>query len=158
MPKKRLTRTERMRKLAPYKSQLEVDVTQALEKKGIPFQYEREYLVYIEPQQTRKYKPDLFLDNGIIVEMKGQWTPQDRKKMGLVIEQHPQLDIRMLFERDRKITKTSNTRYTDWCERRGIKHAVGRTVPEDWLNEKPATARAKPKQPKRGKQSDQAGQ
>ena len=55
--------------------------------------------------------------------------------MVLVIEQNPKLDIRMLFERDHKISKRSKTRYTEWCEKRGIVCAVGREIPKEWINE-----------------------
>lgn len=57
--------------------------------------------------------------------------------MALVIEQNPDKDIRFLFMRDNKIQKTSKMRYSDWCEKRGIKCYVSEDghVPEEWLNE-----------------------
>jgi hypothetical protein len=113
---------------------LEVNVTNDLKKRGIGFTYEQETLIYIEPQQTRKYTPDVFLSNGVIIEIKGRWTAQDRKKMGLVLEQNPELDIRMLFQRDHKISKNSKTRYSNWCDKRGITYAIGNTVPEEWTS------------------------
>ena len=120
----------------PYRSWLEADVAQDLKKKGVKFEYEATHLPYVEPATVRKYTPDLILNNGdLIVEIKGRWTAHDRRKMGFVIEQNPDKDIRMLFAIDNKISKNSKTRYSDWCRKRGIKYAIGTAVPEEWLNE-----------------------
>ena len=44
--------------------------------------------------------PILFrLDNGIIIETKGAFNSADRKKHKLIKEQHPELDIRFMFEK-----------------------------------------------------------
>lgn len=106
-----------------------------MDKAGVSYEYEPTTLLYTVPESMRKYTPDVVLPNGIIVEIKGRFTVHDRKKMVLVIEQNPELDIRMLFERDHKISKRSKTRYTEWCEKRDIKCAVGREIPEEWYNE-----------------------
>lgn len=55
--------------------------------------------------------------------------------MGLVINQHPDKDIRMLFMRDNYIYKGSKTKYSDWCKAHGIKYHVSAhgTVPEEWF-------------------------
>jgi hypothetical protein len=72
----------------------------------------------------------------LIVEAKGRWTADDRKKMCFVTEQSPDLDIRILFERDNTLTKSPRSKtYTQWCAMKGIKCAVGRKVPEEWLDE-----------------------
>ena len=119
----------------PYKSWLEADVAKDMARNKINFKYEDYALTYVIPAQVHTYTPDFELPNGIIVETKGRWTSADRKKMGLVIEQHPELDIRMLFALDNKIAPKSKTRYSMWCERRGIKYAIGTAVPKEWINE-----------------------
>jgi len=96
---------------------------------------------YVVPAKKRTYSPDFILPNGIIVEAKGKLDRAVREKMALVMEQNPHLDIRLLFMRDNKITRTSKTRYSDWCEKRGIKYAIdeqGR-IPEEWIKEAKAT-------------------
>jgi hypothetical protein len=107
-------------------------LAEELKDSGVDFDYEREVIVWVQPAATRKYTPDFFLSNGIIIEAKGKWTLDDRKKMVNVIEQNPGLDIRMLFQYDNKLNRRAKTRYSDWCERRGIKYAVGK-IPEAWL-------------------------
>jgi hypothetical protein len=68
------------------------------------------------------------------VEAKGKFDRDARRKMELVAKQHPDLDIRLLFMRDNKISKQSKTRYTDWCRVRGIKCSVSSSgdVPQEW--------------------------
>ena len=117
-----------------WNSKFEEKIGQQLDDNDVEFEYERDTIVFISPAQTRKYTPDFFLPNGIIVETKGKWTIQDRKKMVLVIEQNPKLDIRMLFQYDNKLNKNAKQRYSDWCAKRGIVCAF-KELPEEWLKE-----------------------
>lgn len=81
-----------------YRSKYEEDVCSKLHKSKVPFEYETINLYY-EISEQRKYIPDIILPNGIVIELKGRFTSKDRKKMLLVIAQHPDLDIRMVFMR-----------------------------------------------------------
>lgn len=92
---------------------------------------------FVVPSKKRTYNPDFELPNGIIIEAKGKLDRLVREKMALVFEQNPHLDIRFLFMRDNKLSKSSKTRYSDWCEKRGIKYAVSESghIPEEWLVE-----------------------
>lgn len=120
----------------PYRSWLEADVAEDLNQREIEFAYETMTIPFVEPAKVRKYKPDLvFGDEDMIVEVKGRWTANDRRKMGEVIEQNPDLDIRMLFHKDNTISRNSRTRYSDWCKKRGIMYAVGGKVPQEWIDE-----------------------
>lgn len=117
-----------------FRSKFESEVARELVEKKMPFEYESQIVTYIEPATTKKYIPDFILSNGIVIEAKGRWTVHDRKKIVLVIEQNPKLDLRMLFQRDHFLNKGSKTRYSTWCEKRGIKYAIG-DIPEEWLEE-----------------------
>lgn len=119
------------------KSGYEKKVAAYLTSKKVPFEYETMRVPFVVPAKKRTYNPDFMLPNKIIVEAKGNLDRLAREKMALVIEQNPHLDIRMLFMRDNKITKASKTRYSDWCEKRGIKYAVNEYghIPEEWLKE-----------------------
>lgn len=127
------------------RSGLEKRTAEYLDSKSTSYEYETLILEYEVPAKLHKYKPDFILANGIIIECKGRFDAATRQKMSLVIEQNPDKDIRLLFMRDNPISKTSKTRYSDWCEKRGIKYHVSEqgSVPEEWLNEKPKAA-AKP--------------
>jgi hypothetical protein len=117
------------------RSGFEKKVATKLTEKKIKFGYESLRLPYLVPPTPRTYTPDFTLPNGIIVEAKGKFDRDSRKKMALIIEQYPDKDIRMLFMRNNPINKGSKTTYTDWCEERGIKYHVSLNgeIPDEWL-------------------------
>lgn len=115
-----------------FRSGFEKVLAQQIVDAGIKFKFETQVVLYVEPAKTKKYIPDFILENGIIIEGKGLWDLDDRKKIVMVREQNPKLDIRMLFQRDHPINRGSNTRYSGWCEARGIPYAVGK-IPAEWL-------------------------
>ena len=113
-----------------YRSGLELDVAEALERDGCTdFEYETWVIEYDRPQQ---YKPDFILPNGIIIEAKGRFESKDRTKHLLVREQHPDLDIRFVFAQDNPLNKGSKSRYSDWCQKHGFQYAFLK-VPKEWL-------------------------
>jgi hypothetical protein len=68
-----------------------------------------------------------------LVETKGRWVIEDRKKHLLIKKQHPELDIRIVFQNAKtKIRKGSKTTYGDYCDKHGIIWAE-KNVPESWL-------------------------
>ena len=116
-----------------------------MDSKSAPYEYETLILEYEVPAKKHKYKPDFILANGVIVEAKGRFDAATRQKMSLVIEQNPDRDIRLLFMRDNTISKSSKTKYSDWCDARGIKYHVSANgeVPEEWYRErKPSLAKS----------------
>ena len=117
-----------------FRSNYEREVCSLLDDDEVQFEYETINLYY-EVSEQRKYTPDVILPNGIILELKGRFTTQDRKKMLLVMKQHPHLDIRMVFQRHtNKLFKGSLTTYSEWCNKKGIKWA-NKTVPKEWIKE-----------------------
>lgn len=124
-------------KTPPLKSGLELDVwKQLIKKKHLKVRYESEVLPYLV---ERQYNPDFIITrrNGskIYIECKGYFSPEDRTKMSWVLKNHPDKDIRMLFDKNNKISTRKNGsvyRYSDWCERRGVPYAF-KTVPKEWL-------------------------
>lgn len=89
-----------------------------------------------EDLRYRTYTPDFLLDNGIIIEAKGQFDSEDRHKHKCVRRQHPELDIRFVFSNSRaKLYKGAKSTYADWCDKNKFKWSH-RTIPEEWLNEK----------------------
>ena len=60
----------------------------------------------------------------------------DRRKHIQIKKQHPELDIRFVFENSKsKIRKGAKTSYADWCMKNGFRY-YDRIIPEDWLKEK----------------------
>ena len=117
-------------------------IAQSLDDLGVGYTYEEERLKFVKPEENRTYKPDFKLENGLYIEVKGKFTSADRKKMALVIAQHPDKDIRMVFvgnrkkPSDAKINKKSSTSYGDWCLRNNIKFADN-NIPDGWLRTPP---------------------
>lgn len=117
-----------------FRSGLEMDISESLKNQGIDGEYEQHVITYIKPATNHKYHPDFRLPNGIYVETKGRFLTDDRKKHLLIKEQHPELDIRFLFQNSKtKISKASKTTYADWCEKHGFLYA-DKIIPEDWLS------------------------
>lgn len=120
-----------------YRSGLEVQVARQLEEAGVKFEYEAHVLRYTVPEKLAKYTPDFILPNGIVIETKGRFVTADRTKHRLIKEQHPALDIRLVFSNpNATIGKKSKTTYAAWCDRLGIPYAKV-NIPEAWLKEKP---------------------
>ena len=119
-----------------FRSGLEEKVAEYLTSKGMRFSFETLKVPYVKPETKHTYTPDFILDNGIIIETKGRWLLDDRKKHLLIRKQHPNLDIRILFQNaNAKISKGSKTSYANFCEKHGIPYAH-REIPEAWLKEK----------------------
>ena len=120
-----------------YRSNFEWDIAKQLIWQKIKFEYEKLKLKYTPPVKEKTYTPDFVLPNGIIIEAKGYWTKESRDKMLLVIDQNPERDIRMVFQKPYlKISKNSKTTYAEWCERKGIQWA-SKYIPAEWIAEKP---------------------
>lgn len=102
-----------------YRSKFEARL--AVHLKHLGFEYEPFNINYTVPESKHKYKPD-FVRGRLIYELKGKWTSQDRKKMKLLVEQHPEYEIVMVFQNPNvKIYKGSNTTYANYCDKNNIK-------------------------------------
>jgi len=120
-----------------YRSGLEETVANYLQDRNISFEYEDKAntIKYIVPAKGHTYLPDFKLPNGIIVETKGRFLLADRKKHELIKQQHPEIDIRIVFSNSKtRISKSSKTTYGMWCEKIGIPYA-DKEIPQSWLDE-----------------------
>lgn len=117
-----------------YRSGLEEIVDNTLKQRNIDGEYEKHKIKYIVPATDHTYTPDFRLPNGIFVETKGRFVIEDRKKHVLIRKQHPELDIRFVFQNSKnKIRKGSPTTYADWCVKHGFIYA-DKTIPQEWLD------------------------
>ena len=124
-----------------WRSGLEQAIQEDLAKRGVPYRYEEVKVRYTRPETSHTYTPDFILRNGIVVESKGLFDADDRKKHELLKKQHPNIDIRFVFSRSTSpIRKGSKTTYGDWCAKRGIPFA-DKLIPPDWLSEPDDPAR-----------------
>lgn len=117
---------------AGYRSGLEETVATQLKKLGVKAEYETTKIKY-RVEEERSYTPDFVLPNGIIIETKGRFVAEDRKKHLLIKKQYPELDIRFVFSNSKtKLSKTSKTTYGAWCTKHGYLYA-DKEVPLEWL-------------------------
>ena len=125
-----------------YRSGLEKIVAEYLKQNKKNFRYE-DLKIEWKDLRYRTYTPDFILDNGIIVETKGIFDNEDRRKHLAVREQHPELDIRLVFSNARaKLYKGSKTTYAMWCEKNNFLYSH-RVIPLDWLEEKGKAVKTK---------------
>lgn len=117
-----------------YRSGIELDVAEHLNKLGVLFTYEKEKIKWID-MKVRTYTPDFVLQNGIIIETKGRFIASDRRKHLEIKKQYPDFDIRFVFSNSRaKLYKGAKSSYGDWCKKNGFKYA-DKLIPKDWLKE-----------------------
>jgi hypothetical protein len=118
-----------------YRSGLEKDTATFLSSCQKVVKYEL-LKVEWEDLRYRTYTPDFELDNGIIIETKGLFDSEDRRKHVAIKQQHPELKIRFVFSNSNaKLYKGAKSRYWEWCDKNGFMWAH-RVVPESWLKEK----------------------
>ena len=137
MPRKKSPAKVKPKKRVVYRSGFEHKLAEYLRSRDVPFAFETLKLAYTVPSSKHIYTPDFILPNGVIIEVKGKLDRDTRKKMALVREQHPDLDIRFLLMRDNKISKTSKTRYSDWLTKHGYDYHVSLEghIPEEWYRD-----------------------
>lgn len=121
-----------------FRSGLEESTAKQLSSEGVKYKYEgkESKVKYVKPETKHTYNPDFPLDGtNIILETKGRLLLSDRKKHILIREQHPELDIRFVFNNpNAKISKGSNTTYAMWCNKEGFKYCKA-PVPQAWIDE-----------------------
>ena len=121
-----------MKKSSRYKSKFEADFAATLKQKKIVFTYETLEINYEIPCC---YKPDFILNN-FIVETKGYFSPEDRRKHLIIAKARPELDIRFCFQNSKtKLTKAKGSlTYGQWCDRHGFLYA-DKIIPSDWYDD-----------------------
>lgn len=131
-----------------FRSNLEHRLATQLYDMGVEFGYEQEKWDYTLPvhrglcdsclgervMSRRRYTPDFFLPNGIVIEAKGKCTSETRTQLTNIKRCNPDKDLRVVFMADNWLTSAHKKRYTDWAISAGFKCAVG-SIPKEWLQE-----------------------
>ena len=121
-----------------FRSKSEEKIYNLLKEKNIPCEYEKGKIEY-EWLENKTYVPDFFLlKNGIILEIKGRFVLEDRKKHLFIRKQKPELDIRFIFDNPKaKLYKGGKMTNGSWCDKYKFKYSSLREgVPEEWINER----------------------
>jgi len=116
-----------------FRSKLEEKVADLLVELGVKYEYETTKVPYVI---EHVYTPDFILPNGVVLECKGYWDSDDRRKIKAVKTLNPELDLRMVFQAPfNTISKRSKTTYAKWCEKNKFQFC-DRVIPEEWIQEK----------------------
>lgn len=141
--------TARKRIMGRFRSMSEKRLASILRLKGIKFRYEKTQVSYSLRVKTkfkcdncgsvggrveRIYIPDFELSNGVYIEVKGRLLNADKRKLEAVKEQHPDLNLVLLFDSNNLLggKNKNKARYGDWADKVGIPWAV-KNPPEEWF-------------------------
>lgn len=84
--------------------------------------------------QGRFYTPDLeLIPSGMLVEIKGYMDAHTRRLLKEFVTSTKR-KFGFVFQTDKRLVKTRETRYTDWAKKLTQHVAVGRHIPEEWAN------------------------
>lgn len=117
-----------------YKSKFEGEIGRLMTEAGIEFQYEPADK-RVPYHMEHVYHPDFLLPHGVLVEAKGFLDAVDRRKLLRVKQEHPELDLRLLFQRSTtRISRALRSlTYAEWADRHGFLWAQGPEIPKSWL-------------------------
>ena len=115
-----------------FRSRFERRFAKDLKERGLEFDYEAHKFPY-QPK-VKTYTPDFYLpDFNLFIETKGFFNAADRVKHLLVQQQHPDIDLRLVFMNPfNKINRKSSTTYASWCQEHDFRFAEER-IPKEWI-------------------------
>lgn len=114
-----MVRKKHSTKTTKYRSRFEAKLAPTLLING--YKYEAIKLPYVIPASNHNYTPD-FIKNKTIIELKGRWTREDRKKILYIHSQYSYYNLIMVFQNPNlPIYKGSKVTYAKFCDKMNIK-------------------------------------
>lgn len=136
----------KQRKHGEFRCKLEEQVNQSLTDQGLAISYEKERFPY---HLKKFYTPDFLVKGEMFdfwIEVKGYWPSDSRTKFLAVIREHPTLKIFVALQSPtQKLSRSSSTSYSQWCEKFGIcwcPTPIPQEFLQAWVNGSRATYRA----------------
>jgi hypothetical protein len=125
-----------------YRNKFEQKIGDSLKSKKAKFDYEATKIDYtVSGTYLVDFEMKTKTGKTIYIETKGNGRSFDhatRRKMIAVKQQHPELDVRIVFYSDGKIgpKRKDGTfmRQSDWAIKNGFKYAI-KEIPDEWLVE-----------------------
>jgi len=129
---------DKIKKCGEYDSKFEASIADQLTAARIKWWREPLPVPYRNNTGSHRYIPDFGVKTKdgkrVLIEVKGWIDAAASNKMSAVKYQHPELDIRFVFQRgETKVVKLKSTNLK-WARRLNFPAAVGK-VPDDWLAE-----------------------
>lgn len=121
------------------RSKLEIRLSDILNETKIPWEYEVTTIPYIIPESKHKYTVD-FTVGPILIEGKGYLSDhQERYKYVLLKQQHPDLDLRFVFDNPNKLCGGTKMTHAKWAEKYNFKWCgiKDTEVIKEWISSTP---------------------
>ena len=129
------SKVRRKAREAGYRSGFEEALGAQLAASGVEHTYEPEQIhYYISAAYTPDWKITTPSGTTFYIEAKGFFTDADRQKLLRVKQNHPGIDIRLIFQSSpyRPLRRGAKMTWAQWCEKNGFPYGVG-SIPEEWL-------------------------
>lgn len=120
------------------RSKLEIKLAEILTDCNEIWAYEVTQIPYTIPQSEHKYTVDFTLSNGILLEGKGYLSDhKERYKYVLLKQQHPDLDLRFVFDNPNKLCGGTKMTHAKWAEKYGFAYCSIRDVEQikQWIKD-----------------------
>ena len=121
------------------RSKLELKFEEILKDFEVEYDYEVTKIPYTIPESKHTYTVDWTLLNGMLIETKGYLSDhQERYKYVLLKQQHPDLDLRFVFDNPNKVCGGTKMTHAKWAEKYGFKWCGIKDVEQihSWVKER----------------------
>lgn len=120
------------------RSKLELKFEEILKDFEVEYDYEVTKIPYTIPESKHIYTVDWTLLNGMLLETKGYLRDhQERYKYVLLKQQHPDLDLRFVFDNPNKLVGGTKQTHGAWATKYGFKWCGIKDVEQihSWVKE-----------------------
>jgi len=120
------------------RSKLEERFEVILQDLDVQYEYEVTRIPYTVPESHHTYTVDWTLLNGKLIETKGYLSDHaERRKYVLLKEQHPDLDLRFVFDNVNKLCGGTKMTHGKWAEKYGFQYCSIKDTDQikHWINE-----------------------
>lgn len=120
------------------RSKLELKFEEILKGLEVEYGYEITKIPYTIPESKHTYTVDWSLSTGLLLETKGYLSDySERKKYELIKQQHPEIDIRFVFDNPNKLCGGTKQTHGAWATKNGFKFCSikDKEQIESWVRE-----------------------
>lgn len=120
------------------RSNLEVKLSAILTDAGCPWEYEVTKIPYTVPQTDHNYTVDFTVGKKLLIEGKGYLSDyRERQKYVLLKDQHPDLDLRFVFDNPNKLCGGTKMTHAKWAEKYGFTYCSIKDteIIAEWISE-----------------------
>ena len=120
------------------RSKLELKFEEIIKSFEVEYDYEVTKIPYTVPESNHNYTVDWTFINGLLVETKGYLSDhKERYKYVLLKQQHPDLDLRFVFDNPNKLCGGTKMTHAKWAEKYGFAYCSIRDVEQikQWIKD-----------------------